>query len=165
MRALAFVVPASKCGVRCLSLVGPRISWWVGGMGDIPVEVLFPERRERFEVGSSGWSRVLGLDAVGGPPHRDFADEGSARVTSRWCPDWLGVTLAGVILDLVGDVSPIAATSTPVTAPIGCSRGQISTRLSRLLAAGWSRCRQRCSTCFGTTLKLGPETDGRSAVR
>ena len=29
------------------------------------------------------------------------------------------------------DVSPIAATSTPVTAPIGCSRGQISTRLSR----------------------------------
>jgi hypothetical protein len=25
-------------------------------------------------------------------------------VTSRWCPDWLGVTLAGVILDLVGEV-------------------------------------------------------------
>ena len=123
-------------------------------MGDIPVEALFPAGRECFELGSSGWPRVLGIDAVGGPPHRDFADEGGARVTSRWCPDWLGVTLAGVILDLVGDVSPIAATSTPVTAPIGCSRGQISTRLSRLLAAGWSRCRQRCSTCFGTTLKL-----------
>ena len=34
------------------------------------------------------------------------------------------------------------------------SRGQISTRLSRVLAAGWSRCRQRCSTCSATTLKL-----------
>jgi hypothetical protein len=25
-------------------------------------------------------------------------------VASRWCPDWPGVTLAGVILDLVGEV-------------------------------------------------------------
>ena len=44
-------------------------------MGDMPVEVLFPEGRERFELGSSGWSRVLGIDAVGGAPHCDFANE------------------------------------------------------------------------------------------
>ena len=49
-----------------------------------------------FELASSGWSGVLGIDAVGGPPHCDFANKGGARVTSRWCPDWLGVTLAGV---------------------------------------------------------------------
>jgi hypothetical protein len=73
-------------------------------MGDIPVEALFPQGRKCFEWGSSGWSRVLRIDAVGGAPHRDFADEGGARVTSRWCPDWLGVTLAGVVLDLVGEV-------------------------------------------------------------
>jgi hypothetical protein len=73
-------------------------------MGDMPVEALFPEGRERFELGSSGWSRVLRIDAAGGPPHRDFADEGGARVASRCSPDWRAVTLAGVGLDLVGEV-------------------------------------------------------------
>ena len=58
-----------------------------------------------FRVGlSSGWSRVLGIDAVGGAPHCDFADEGGARVASRCSPGWLGVALAGVVLDLVGEV-------------------------------------------------------------
>ena len=73
-------------------------------MRDVPVEALFPEGRKCFELASSGWSRVLGIDAVGGPPHCDFADEGGARVTSRWCPDWLGLALAGVVLDLGGEV-------------------------------------------------------------
>jgi hypothetical protein len=73
-------------------------------MRDIPVEALFPEGRERFELGSSSWPQVLGIDAVGGPPHCDVADESGAQVASRWCPDWLRVTLASVILDLVGEV-------------------------------------------------------------
>jgi hypothetical protein len=72
----------------------------------MPVEVLFPEGRERLELASSsGWSRVLGIDAIGGPPHCDFANEGGARVNSRCSPDWLGVTLADLILYLVGEVS------------------------------------------------------------
>ena len=70
----------------------------------MPVEALFPEGGERFELGSSGWSWVLGIDAVGGPPHCNVADEGGARVTSRWCPDWHCVTLANVVLDPVGEV-------------------------------------------------------------
>ena len=94
----------SKCGASCLSLVGPRSCWRVGGTRDIPVEALFPEGRERFELGSSGWARILGIDAVGGAPHCEFAEESGARVSSRWYPDWLGVTLAGVILDLAGEV-------------------------------------------------------------
>jgi hypothetical protein len=76
--AVAVVVPASRCGVCCLWLVGPRICCRVGCTRDIPVEALFPEGRERFELGSSRRSRVLGIDAVGGPPHYDFANEGSA---------------------------------------------------------------------------------------
>ena len=69
------------------------------------IEALFPQGRERFELASSsGWSGVLGIDAVGGPPHRDFADEGGAQVASRRCPDWLGFTLADLILNLVGEV-------------------------------------------------------------
>ena len=70
----------------------------------MPVEALFPQGRGCLELGCSGWSRVLGIDAVGGPPHLDFTNEGAARVTSRRCPDRLGVTLANVILDLVGEV-------------------------------------------------------------
>ena len=69
----------------------------------MPIEVLFPEGRERFELGSSGWSGVLGIDAVGGPPQGDFADEG-AGVASRCSPDRRAITLTGVILDLVGEV-------------------------------------------------------------
>jgi len=42
-------------------------------MRDISVEALFPQGRERFD---------LGIDAVGGPPHRDFADERGVR----WLP-------------------------------------------------------------------------------
>jgi hypothetical protein len=90
--------------VCSLALVGPCICWRVGGTRDVPVETLFPERMGRFELGSSGWSRVLGIDAVGGPPHCDFANKGGARVTSRCSPDGLGVTSAGVILDLVGEI-------------------------------------------------------------
>jgi hypothetical protein len=85
-------------------LVGPHICWLRGGTRDSPVEALLPEGRERFELASSGWSRVLGIDAVGGPPHGDFANEGCARVASRSSPGWRGVTLAGVILDLAGEV-------------------------------------------------------------
>jgi hypothetical protein len=82
------------------------------------VEALFPQGRERFELASfSGWSRVFGIDAVGGPPHCDFADEGGARVTSRWRPDWLGVTLADMILDLVREVGDQLESPCKIVAP------------------------------------------------
>jgi hypothetical protein len=88
-------------------------------MRDIPVEALFPQGRERLELSSTGWAGVLGIDAVGGPPHRDLADERGARVTSRWCPDWLGVTLPGVILDLVGEVGDQLGSFCQVNPPDG----------------------------------------------
>jgi hypothetical protein len=87
-----------------LSLIGPRICWRVGGTRDIPVEALFPQDRERFELGTSGWSRVLGIDAIGSPPHCDFTDQGDARVTPLCSPNRLGVTVAGVVLDMVRQV-------------------------------------------------------------
>jgi hypothetical protein len=115
--ALRVVVPASKCAVRCLSLVGSSICWRVGGTRNSPVEALLPQCRKRFELGSSSWSRVLGIDADGGPPHCDFADEGGARMTSGWCPGWWGVTLAGVIVDLVGEVGDQLGSLCQVVAP------------------------------------------------
>jgi hypothetical protein len=119
VRALAVVVQASKRGVCCLWLVGPRICGRVGGTCDIPVEALFPQGRERFELGSSGWSRVLGIDAVSGSPHCDFADEGGAYEGFRCSPGWLGVTSAGVVLDLVGEVGDQLGSHCQVDPPDG----------------------------------------------
>ena len=93
------VVAAIKCGV--------------------PVEALFPEGWERFELGSSGWSRVLGIDAVGGAPYCDFADEGGAGVASRCSPGWRGGTLAGVVLDVGGEVGDLLGSLGQVGPPDG----------------------------------------------
>ena len=71
------------------------------------VEALFPEGGDCFELASSsssGWSRVLWIDAVGGAPHCDFANEVGARLASCCSPDRLAVTMAGAVLDLVGEV-------------------------------------------------------------
>ena len=116
------VAVAAKSGVCWLSLVGPRICWRVGGTRDISVEALFPQGRERFELGSSGWSRVLGIDAVGGPPHRDFADKRGAQVASRCSPDWRAVTLAGVILNLVAEASDELGSFCQVVTPDGMGK-------------------------------------------
>ncbi len=93
-------------------------------MGDMSVEALFPEGRKRFELGSSSWSRVLGLDAVGGSPYCDFADEGGVRVVSRCRPNWRAISLAGVVLDLVGEVGDQLESLRQVAAPdrIGMQR-------------------------------------------
>jgi hypothetical protein len=80
---------------------------------------LFPQGRERFELGSSGRSRVLGVNAVGGPPQGDFTYEGDARVASRGCPDRPGVTLAGVIVDLGGEVGDQLESLGQVVTPDG----------------------------------------------
>jgi len=97
-------VVAAGCGVCGLWLVGPGICCGLGGTRDIPVEVLFPQGRERFQLGASGWSRVLGVNTVGGAPDCDLADEGGARVASGCSPDRPGVTLVGLVFNLVGEV-------------------------------------------------------------
>src|SRR5829696_7725611 len=84
----------------------------------MPVEALFPKGPERFELASSGWSRVFGIDAVGGAPHCDFANE-SGGVSSRCTPDRRGVTLAGMVLDLAGEVGDQLGSFCQVVAPDG----------------------------------------------
>jgi hypothetical protein len=86
----------------------------------MPVEALFPEGRERFELASTpGRSRVLGIDAAGGPPHCDLADEGGAWVTSRCSPDRRAITLVGVVLDLAGEVGDQLGSHCEILAPHG----------------------------------------------
>jgi hypothetical protein len=52
------VVPWTQCGACRLSFFGPSACCRVGGTRDIPVEALFPQGRERFELVSSGWSQA-----------------------------------------------------------------------------------------------------------
>jgi hypothetical protein len=87
----------TECGASCVWLVDPRICWQVGGTRDIPVEALFPQGGGCLELASS--SLVAGL----GNRCRWQRARPRSRVASRCAPDWLDVTLAGAILDLVGD--------------------------------------------------------------
>jgi hypothetical protein len=98
------VVGVTHCGVRCLSFLKPLVAWRIGGTGDMPVESLFPEGGGCIKLASSaGWSRILGIDAVGGSPYCDFANK-CGGMTSCCSPGRRAVTLAEVILDLVGEI-------------------------------------------------------------
>jgi hypothetical protein len=104
VRALPIVVVAITGGGSCLSALELRIPRQVIKTGDSSVEALLPQGRGCFELDASGWSWVPLIDAVGGPPCRDFANEGGVWVASRRGPGRLGVVLAGVISNLLGEV-------------------------------------------------------------
>jgi hypothetical protein len=48
------------------------------GQGNFSVEALLPEGGHGLQLSCSGWSAVLGVDAVGGSPDLDFTEEGDA---------------------------------------------------------------------------------------
>jgi len=76
----------------------------VAAAGEGSVELVLPEGGSGLQLSCSGWSWVVGVDAVGGPPHRDFTDDCEVRAAARRCPHRLGFVLAGVISDPIGEV-------------------------------------------------------------
>jgi hypothetical protein len=85
----------------------------------MPVEALFPKGGGCIELASSsGWSRVLRIDPVGGPPHCDFANQGGGKFP-RGSPDWRPFTAADVILDLLGEVGDKVGSLCQVDPPEG----------------------------------------------
>ena len=85
----------------------------------MPAESLLPQGGGCIELASSsGWSRVLGIDAVGGPPYCDFANKGGGT-TSRCSPGWRAITLADAISDLLGEVGDKLGSLCQVAAPDG----------------------------------------------
>ena len=76
----------------------------VAAAGEASVEVVLPEGRSCLQLCCSGWSWVAGVDAVGGPPHGDFTDDGEVRAAARRRPHRLGFVLAGVTSDPIGEV-------------------------------------------------------------
>jgi hypothetical protein len=118
-------------------------------MGDMSVEALFPEGRERFELGSSGWSRVLGIDAVGGPPYCDFADEGGAQMAWH-SPNWLIVGSGCEVANLAGEVGDVL-----------CSLGQVVTPDGMVLNRAWNLWEPRQRTWVGRRQRWeAPVEDG-----
>jgi hypothetical protein len=55
----------------------------VAAAGETSVEVMLPERRSCLQLCCSGWSWVVGMDAVGGPPYGDISDDGEVRLARR----------------------------------------------------------------------------------
>ena len=76
----------------------------VAGVGDTSVEVLLPEGGGDLLLSWTGWSVVAGVDADRSPPNGDLTDESGGSVTGGRCPHRLGIVLAGVTSNLVGDV-------------------------------------------------------------
>ena len=72
--------------------------------GETSVEVVLPEGGSCLQLCCSGWSLVVGVDAVSGSPHGDFTNDGRVRAAARRRPYRLGIVLAGVTSDLVGEV-------------------------------------------------------------
>jgi len=68
---------------------------------------------------ASGWSRVLGVNAVGGAPDCDLADESGARAASPCSPDRPGVTLISPVFNLGGEVGDQLGSLRQVLAPDG----------------------------------------------
>ena len=91
----------------------------------MPVETLFPQRWKCFEWGSSGWPWVLGVDAIGGPPHGDFANECSARAASRQSPEWLIVGSGGEVSNLAGEVGDVLCSLDQVVTPGGMGLNRV----------------------------------------
>ena len=87
--------------------------------GDTAIEVVLPERGSCLQLCCSGWSSVAGVDAVGGPPHGDFTDDGEVGAAARRRPHRLGFVFAGVISDPIGDVGHDLGSLRQVLTPNG----------------------------------------------
>ena len=86
----------------------------------MPVESLFPQGGSCIKLASAGWSRVLGIDAVSGSPHCDFANKSGVGMTSGCRPRLAGRRrVAEVILNLVGEVGDKLGSLCQVAAPDG----------------------------------------------
>jgi hypothetical protein len=72
--------------------------------GETPVEVVLPEGGSSAQLSCSGWSWVPGVDAVGGPPHGDFTDDGEVRAAARRRPIRPRAVMTGLISDPIGEV-------------------------------------------------------------
>jgi hypothetical protein len=89
----------------------------VAAQGNVSVEVLLPKGGHGLQLSCAGWAAVFGVDADGGTPDLDFANEGDGRVAARRCPYRLFTVLAGAVSDLIceadNELRPLRQVLTP----------------------------------------------------
>jgi hypothetical protein len=91
----------------------------VAAQGYVSVEVLLPEGGHGLQLSCSGWSAVLGVDAVGGAPDGDVTKEGGGRVAARRCPYRRFAALAGAVSNLICEAENELRPLRQVVAPNG----------------------------------------------
>jgi hypothetical protein len=98
------VVLATLQGSGCSMQPGAIQTGRVGaGMGDALLEAVSPFDRRSLKLCRSRGSMVVRVDAVGGPPHRDFTDQGGAQRSARRCPCGLGAVVDAVVSNVMGE--------------------------------------------------------------
>jgi hypothetical protein len=102
--ALSILVPAITRRSGKGSLLDVKTTDAVAAAGETSVEVVLPEGGSSPQLSCSGWSVVVRVDAVGGPPYADFTEEGDTRSTARRGPDRWRAVLVSVSSDMSGEV-------------------------------------------------------------
>ena len=76
----------------------------VAGVGDASIEMLLPFGRSGRQLFWSGAATVVGVDAIGGPPHGDVTYESGAQRAAPRHPMGLSAVVVGVMSNVVGEV-------------------------------------------------------------
>jgi hypothetical protein len=93
----------------------------VAGVADASIELLLPFGRSGRQLFWSGGAAVVGVDAIGGPPHGDFTDESGAQGTALRHPMGLSAVVVGVMSNVVGEVADQLRPPGQVLPPVGVS--------------------------------------------
>jgi hypothetical protein len=80
--------------------VGPVVA----SAADASIEMLLPFGRSGRHLFWSGGAAVMGVDAIGGAPYGDFANESGAQRTALRRPMGLSAVVVGVMSNVVGEV-------------------------------------------------------------
>ena len=83
--------------------------------------MLLPFGRSGRQLFGSGGAVVVAVDAVGGPPHGDFTNEGGAQRIALRHPMGLSAVLVGVMSNVVGEVGDQLGPAGQVLPPVGVS--------------------------------------------
>src|SRR5688572_11609131 len=92
---------SSRCSLSSWGIEAAELGT---GTGDAQLEALSPFDRSKPKLFGSSGSRVVGVDAICGPPHGDFTDEAGAQASARRCPRGLSGVVKGVASDVMGEL-------------------------------------------------------------
>jgi hypothetical protein len=90
----------------------------VASVDDAAIEMLLPFGRSGRQLFWSGGAAVMGVDAIGGPPHGDVTNESGAQRTALRHPMGLSAVVVGMS-NVVGKVGDHMGPPGQVLSPVG----------------------------------------------